>query len=111
MRLIDSDALYEWVEKSRENNPHNDGTGASFHEHEHRQFQKMITYAPTLDAKLVKHEYWEDDNGNKVELDEWGHPKKSCWCSGCGEWLTASDEYAVNGRYCPNCGAKMDSNK
>ena len=32
-----------------------------------------------------------------------------CFCSNCGAVLIGSDEYAVKGRYCPNCGAKMDS--
>ena len=37
-----------------------------------------------------------------------GIPEGSCCCSNCEEWLVASDEYGVNGTYCPNCGAKMD---
>ena len=37
-----------------------------------------------------------------------GEPWSSCYCSECGEWLVASDEYPVKGNYCPNCGAKMD---
>ena len=31
----------------------------------------------------------------------------SVWCSECGRWLTASDEYSCFGKFCPNCGAKM----
>ena len=50
---------------------------------------------------------WVDADGNKVRLDADGNPLDSCWCSNCGEWLVASDEYKVLGKFCPNCGAKM----
>lgn len=33
----------------------------------------------------------------------------ACKCSECGEWLTGSDEYVCSGRFCPSCGAKMES--
>ena len=51
---------------------------------------------------------WLDADGQIVSLDESGHPIDSVWCSKCGDWLVASDEYYVRGRYCPNCGARMD---
>ena len=35
-------------------------------------------------------------------------PAESCYCSKCGAWLVASDEYAVVGRFCPYCGTKME---
>lgn len=50
---------------------------------------------------------WIDADGNKVRLDADGHPLDSCWCSNCGEWLVASDEYKVFGKFCPNCGWTM----
>lgn len=50
---------------------------------------------------------WVDMNGNPVPLDEDGAPTNSCWCSECGEWLVASDEYSTRGNFCPNCGADM----
>ena len=53
---------------------------------------------------------WLDEAGNSVQLDADGAPLTSVWCSECGEWLTASDEYAVKGRWCPNCGADMRGN-
>ena len=37
-------------------------------------------------------------------------PVESCWCSECGKWLVASDEYDVDNNFCPNCGAKMEAN-
>ena len=43
---------------------------------------------------------FEDAEGNCL-------PAESCWCSECGEWLVGSDEYRVNGNFCPNCGADM----
>ena len=36
-----------------------------------------------------------------------GEPYASCFCSVCGEWLVASDEYPVKGNFCPNCGCQM----
>lgn len=44
----------------------------------------------------------------KVTIDEYGNTTGSCYCSVCGEWLTSSDEYPTRGRYCPNCGTKME---
>jgi len=52
---------------------------------------------------------WVDDFGKPVGWDAVDPtcPARSCTCSACGEWLTASDEYLAVGLYCPNCGAKM----
>ena len=52
---------------------------------------------------------WADMNGNPVPLNEDGETTNSCWCSECGEWLVASDEYPTKGNFCPNCGAGMRS--
>ena len=62
---------------------------------------------PAADVVEVRHGRWKDKNGNDVLLDDCGCSKASVWCSECGDWLTASDEYYTRGRYCPNCGAKM----
>lgn len=58
----------------------------------------------------VRHGRWLSMDGDNitVSLDEYGCPTDSCRCSECGDWLTASDEYSVRGRYCANCGARMD---
>ena len=56
----------------------------------------------------VKHGRWVDSKGDTVAIDADGCPLHSCTCSVCGEWLTASDEYACIGNFCPNCGARMD---
>lgn len=60
---------------------------------------------------VVERKYgkWVDDKGNPVPWDEHNKncPRHSAYCSECGEWLTASDEYPVIGNFCPNCGADM----
>lgn len=68
---------------------------------------------PAADVAPVRHGRWISDGAGKrfgtvVRLDKDGCPVDTCHCSECGEWLTASDEYPVIGRYCPNCGAKME---
>ena len=71
---------------------------------------------PSADVAPVRHGRWLDRPKNQGLKDEEigtvgmvdGEPWSSCYCSECGEWLVASDEYAVKGNYCPNCGAKMD---
>ena len=54
---------------------------------------------------------WLDEDGDKVEIDDNGITECSCWCSVCGEWLVASDEYPTKGNFCPNCGADMRGEK
>lgn len=72
-----------------------------------------------VDVEPVRHGHWISDSptffcgtkrierGDVVPIFD-GSPICSCHCSVCGEWLVASDEYAACGKYCPNCGAKMD---
>ena len=71
----------------------------------------LMMRVPAADVIPVRHGRWVDDKGNPVPWDEWNKncPRKSAFCSVCGKWLTASDEYPVIGNFCPNCGAKMDS--
>jgi hypothetical protein len=78
------------------------------HEYCYQNCQDFIKwFNNTVDAVEVVHGRWINSRGEIVPLDE-GCPVSSCNCSVCGEWLTASDEYACFGKYCPNCGAKMD---
>ena len=83
---------------------------------------KMVSfpeYTPSADVAPVRHGRWLDRPKNQGLKDEeigtvgmvGGEPWSSCYCSECGEWLVASDEYAVKGNYCPNCGAKMDDER
>lgn len=51
--------------------------------------------------------HWIDEDGNKVPLNKDGYPLGSCYCDQCHEWLVGSDEYAIKGNFCPNCGADM----
>lgn len=66
---------------------------------------------PSADVRENVRGKWIDDRGNIVPFEENEEdpycPRWSCYCSVCGEWLTASNEYAVTGKYCPNCGADM----
>ena len=82
----------------------------------YEQFAEDIEEIPAADVAPVRHGRWLDRPKNQGLKDEEigtvgmvdGEPWSSCYCSECGEWLVASDEYAVKGNYCPNCGAKMD---
>ena len=77
---------------------------------------EYVENLPAVDVAPVRHGRWLDRPKNQGLKDEEigtvgmvdGEPWSSCYCSECGEWLVASDEYAVKGNYCPNCGAKMD---
>ena len=56
-----------------------------------------------------RHGHWIGENGEYVPFEEDGiTTKDSASCSCCGRWLTGSDEYACDGKYCPACGAIMD---
>ena len=69
-----------------------------------------IDKIPTVDVQEVKHAHWISGfNGGKIGWDAEGkYVHGYAICSECGESLTASDEYECVGRFCPNCGAKMD---
>lgn len=113
MRLIDADALIKTIER-KDICTYTDTAGNTYGESDVIEY---IESMPTIDH--VRHGHW-------VCQDEWdatsgiygrcipilnrdeGYVNVSCHCSVCGEWLVASDEYAAIGRFCPNCGAKMD---
>lgn len=71
---------------------------------------EIIQRIHSVDVVKVRHGRWVDENKNPIPWDEYNSkcPSHSAYCSECGEWLTASDEYPVTGLYCPNCGALMD---
>lgn len=61
-----------------------------------------------LKCQEPKTGHWISVNdGDAVTIDNDGFPERACYCSKCKKYLIASDEYAVYGRYCPFCGAKM----
>lgn len=75
--------------------------------------EDCIEFTLTNNKKVIIHSAdrpkgeWLDEDGNQVQIDDDGIPEDSCWCSVCGEWLVASDEYPTKGYFCPNCGADM----
>lgn len=74
----------------------------------------MLTFCPKCFGKIEKEQeaktgHWVSVNdGDTVAIDNDGCPERACYCSECQKYLIASDEYAVYGRYCPFCGAKME---
>ena len=65
----------------------------------------MIDNAPTVDAVEVVHGQWEFSHTTTVE--KFNVVK----CSNCGHEAFAIAIYVKQGRYCPNCGAKMDDER
>ena len=57
-----------------------------------------------------KEDCYADEEPYVVKIEN-GCPEMGCYCSICGDWLTASDEYSVRGNFCPNCGADMRGEK
>lgn len=71
--------------------------------------QSMIEGICLLKEQEMKTGHWVSvDDGDVVAIDNDGFPERTCYCSECKKYLIASDEYAVYGRYCPFCGAKME---
>ena len=73
------------------------------------QIKSILFGLKAADVVEMRHGRWVNENKNPVPWDECNSkcPSHSAYCSECGEWLTASDEYPVTGLYCPNCGARM----
>jgi hypothetical protein len=67
---------------------------------------KMIQNLPPVQPQQKTGHWIRVDNGKQIHLKD-GMTVESVKCSECDEWLTASDEYACNGNYCPNCGCRM----
>ena len=55
--------------------------------------------------------HWLDSDGKKVPFMADGMSpdadSEGVKCSNCGRFLVGSDEYVVDGKYCPACGAEM----
>lgn len=109
MRAIDADKLKDLEEL--EYKYFSSQAAVPFYEAD--KVWEILEAAPTISyEELVPHGRWVDERGNAVPFEDGGIcPVSWCKCSVCGEYLTASDEYSVTGRYCPNCGAKMDGGK
>ena len=116
-KYIDREALVEWLKRTPLKDL-SDGRGLCrvIFEDDFKRAIKKIPKGIIVDVAPVRHGRWLDRPKNQGLKDEEigtvgmvdGEPLSSCYCSECGEWLVASDEYAVRGNYCPNCGAKMN---
>ena len=55
--------------------------------------------------------HWVDGEGNLIPFSYDGITVEvrvgGASCSNCGQWLTGSDEYTCDGKFCPSCGAEM----
>ena len=98
-RLIDANALWNEVEKSKHDNPHTVARVKLNHHQEHDHFLNLIFKAPTVDAVEVVHGHW-------------------CWegrfkaCSNCGSYVEWDEMLGANfWKFCPYCGAKMDGER
>lgn len=84
MRLIDADKLMQMIPTEECN------------------ARIAITYAPTVDAEIVRHGRW-------ISHDYDFAPAESTQeCSVCHK---EQPIYMVDDNYCPNCGAKMDGER
>ena len=110
MRLIDAEKLIKSIEEHsysilRKNNSIEKGMTLI-------GIKQCLEKQPTVDNEPVKHGHWIGDRGKNrgmiIKIDEDGVPSCSCYCSVCGVWLVGSDECSPVGRYCPNCGAKLE---
>ena len=90
-RLIDADALYTLFVKMK-----------SFGELTAKKAIRCVEEAPTVDAEPVRHGKWIDEGQYADFL-----PHHAWRCSECGEHVIDAD--TPWGRYCSNCGAKMDA--
>lgn len=103
MRLIDADALYEFIQDQmeKETGAYTRGKNKAFNIVKSALHNECA--APTIEAEPVKHGRWEV------------HPKDTCAafkhleklrCTNC--WHFLYHNYGDDKNYCPNCGAKMD---
>ena len=66
------------------------------------EFVEFIKKQPTIEAETVKHGRW-------IGAPLCGND--NCRCSECGSWhnIHANLRGKIMQKYCPNCGAKMES--
>lgn len=97
MRLIDADALIDFIDCGHLRNP----LESCFSE---RDVVDMLESRPTISAVPVVRGEWMPTDMGGGETDE------AYVCSACGEPWTLNDGTPAenNMHYCPNCGAKME---
>ena len=100
MRLIDADALIDWIDMGHLRNP----LETCYSE---RDVVDMLESRPTVDAKPVVHGRWV---WGKNSMNQYG-----AWCTKCEcGWEDKGNDFdrvqglVIAHKYCPNCGAKMD---
>lgn len=105
MRLIDADALIEEIESLPEK-----------YFYSNNIIRSLIKSSPTINARRIIYGTWLDQKTNEeipVEYDsKYGiyyakRTSNGLICSVCGSYLDASDEYTVEGAFCPHCGSQM----
>ena len=85
MRLIDADALKEWI----------DEYVSVFKKSDNKDIKGYIEHQPTIEPKRGE---WMPI----IEVNEFGETYQSgIFCSECGETL------GCESNFCPNCGARM----
>jgi predicted RNA-binding Zn-ribbon protein involved in translation (DUF1610 family) len=62
------------------------------------EFKGMVDDAPTADAKIIRHAYWETPTKTSAHMTRCSHCKNSVGV------VSPNSNYL----YCPWCGAKMD---
>ena len=98
MRLIDADAIIDFIDMGHTRNP----LETCFSE---RDVVDMLESSPTVDAVPVRHGRWKEMHYEGGILDGTNFDR----CSICG-YERVFDDPALKTvfKYCPNCGAKMD---
>lgn len=101
MRLIDADALYEFVkdQMEKETGAYTRGKNKAFNIIKSALHNECAT--PTIEAKPVIHSEWEI-----TDIDH-AHGRKCYHCPECGEDEWRYDE----SNFCSNCGVRMDGGK
>ena len=90
-RLIDANALIDWIDMGHLRNP----LETCYSE---RDVVDMLESRPTVDAVEVVHGRWNKETDMDEDWGEMDYYK----CSVCGKCQFGETNY------CPNCGAKMD---
>lgn len=95
---IKREALIQVVQESKFYNNHSNAIAKTIHRHEHDHFLRLIDIQYAADVVEVVHGKWEEaDDGDGVV------------CSICREDFCNLYLEVDRFKYCPNCGARMDS--
>lgn len=106
VRLIDADALLNKLSSMRAANLHGTVAAAIQHDQDYTQCMNAVSCAPTIDAEPVRHGRW-------IEYTYWigSFGQIHTKCSECGTdypCRKGSRGDGKGGKFCEECGAKMD---